>query len=78
MKRILCSLLVAALPFGSVLAQSDNRTVVADRHARYFGTELREESLVPGGKARIGQASFEAWFRQSNESRWSTLEGTQS
>ena len=50
MKRILCSLLVAALPFGSVLAQSDNRTVVADRHARYFGTELREESLVPAAK----------------------------
>ena len=36
-------------------AKSDKRSVVADQHARYFGTELREESLVPAGKAQIGQ-----------------------
>jgi len=32
--------------------KSDKRKVVADRHARplLFGTELREEDLVPGAK----------------------------
>src|SRR4029077_12646690 len=30
-----------------------------------------------GGKALIGETSFEAWFRGSNASRWSTVEGTQ-
>jgi uncharacterized protein YbjT (DUF2867 family) len=39
----------------------DERKVVADPHARYFGTQLREESLIPGGKARIGQTRFDAW-----------------
>src|SRR5262249_46831459 len=32
----------------------DKRKVVADLHARYFGAELGEESLIPGSKARIG------------------------
>src|SRR5215467_4910172 len=29
---------------------TSKRTVVADQHARHFGTELREEDLVPGAK----------------------------
>jgi uncharacterized protein YbjT (DUF2867 family) len=43
----------------------DRRKVVADLHARYFGTELDEKSLIPGGKARIGQTRFEAWIERS-------------
>jgi uncharacterized protein YbjT (DUF2867 family) len=39
-------------------AKSDKRTVVADQHARYFGTELREESLVAGSKARNRPDTF--------------------
>jgi len=55
---------------GRVLrARSDQRQVVADRHARYFGTELSDESLVAGGKARIGQARFAAWLERSGASR---------
>lgn len=42
-------------------AKNDKRKVVADAHARYFGTELAEESLVPIGKARLGQTRFDAW-----------------
>ncbi len=42
-------------------AKKDTRKVVADAHARYFGTELAEESLVPVGKARLGQTRFDAW-----------------
>jgi uncharacterized protein YbjT (DUF2867 family) len=45
--------------------KNDRRKVTADAHARYFGTELDEESLIPGGKARIGQTRFEAWVNRS-------------
>jgi hypothetical protein len=32
--------------------KSDKRAAMADQHARYFGTELRQ-ALVPGGKTRF-------------------------
>jgi hypothetical protein len=41
--------------------KDDRRKVVADRHARYFGTELGEESLVTGREARLGNMRYEAW-----------------
>jgi uncharacterized protein YbjT (DUF2867 family) len=50
-------------------AQHDERKVKADPHARYFGTELRENSLVPGGKARIGRTRFDAWLSHSHPTR---------
>jgi len=42
-------------------AKSDKRKVTVDAHAHYFGTELDEDSLIPVGKARIGQTRFDAW-----------------
>ncbi len=42
-------------------ARNDSRTVVADPHARYFGAELGERSLVPVGNARLGKIRFEEW-----------------
>jgi len=42
--------------------KGDKRKVVADRHARYFGTELREESLVTIGDARIGKIKFDTFL----------------
>jgi uncharacterized protein YbjT (DUF2867 family) len=45
----------------SLSAKHDERKVVADPHARYFGAELNEDSLIPGGEARIGHTRFEAW-----------------
>lgn len=50
-------------------AKHDKRKVVGDLHARYFGTELGEDSLIPGGKARIGQTRFDAWLGGSGASR---------
>ncbi|MFL6603646.1 MAG: SDR family oxidoreductase [Steroidobacteraceae bacterium] len=50
-------------------AKNDKRRVVADLHARYFGTELVEESLVPSDKARLGHTRFEAWISRSTPSR---------
>jgi uncharacterized protein YbjT (DUF2867 family) len=55
---------------GRVLgAKNDKRKIVSDLHARYFGTELSEESLVPIGKARIGPTHFDAWAGRSSPSR---------
>jgi uncharacterized protein YbjT (DUF2867 family) len=48
-------------------ATGDDRTVVGDPHARYFGTELRGGELTPGAGARIGKLDFETWFAKSRE-----------
>ena len=45
-------------------ARHDPRTVVADPHARYFGAELRERTLVPGSGARLGRTRFDEWLNQ--------------
>lgn len=42
-------------------ATGDTRRVVADTAARYFGAELREDTLVPAGEARLGRIRFEDW-----------------
>src|SRR5467141_575119 len=44
-------------------ARKDPREVIADPHARYFGTELSERSLVPGDDAQLGETRFEDWLR---------------
>ncbi|EJJ28368.1 SDR family oxidoreductase [Rhizobium sp. CF142] len=46
-------------------AINDPRTVEADVHARYFGSELDDRSLVPGEGARLGKIGFADWFRLS-------------
>ena len=43
-------------------ARNDPREVVADPHARYFGTELAERSLVPSAGARLAETRFEDWL----------------
>ena len=50
-------------------ARNDPRAVVADPRASYFGTELAEESLVPGAEARLGEIRFEAWLGQPAPAR---------
>lgn len=40
----------------------DPRTIKVDVHARYFGAELQNKTLVPGDGARLGTITFEAWF----------------
>ena len=50
----------------AALARSgDLRAVVADEHARYFGTELADDSLVPGPDAELGSITYEAWAKES-------------
>src|SRR5262245_9526062 len=43
-------------------AYHDAREVVADPHARYFGAELDERSLIPLGEARLGEIRFDQWL----------------
>ena len=47
-------------------AKHDGRTVVPDIHARYFGAELNDQSLVPGDDARIAPTHFEDWLAESS------------
>ncbi|TMR90840.1 SDR family oxidoreductase [Nonomuraea basaltis] len=39
----------------------DPREVVTDAHARYFGSELGERTLVPGDGATLGQIRYRDW-----------------
>ena len=43
----------------------DVREVVSDEHATYFGTELADDSLVPGPDAELGSITYEAWAKES-------------
>jgi uncharacterized protein YbjT (DUF2867 family)/nitrite reductase/ring-hydroxylating ferredoxin subunit len=46
-------------------ARNDPREVIADRHARYFGTELDERSLVAADEAELGEIRFDDWLRRT-------------
>jgi uncharacterized protein YbjT (DUF2867 family) len=46
-------------------AHQDTRQVIADDHARYFGAELNDQSLIPGDNPRIGPTCFEDWLSRS-------------
>jgi uncharacterized protein YbjT (DUF2867 family) len=48
-------------------ATGDERTVVGDPHARYFGAELHGGELTPGDGARIGTIGFDTWFGKHRE-----------
>ena len=42
----------------------DPREVIVDPHARYFGAELGERSLIPAGNARLGGIRFQEWLNR--------------
>jgi uncharacterized protein YbjT (DUF2867 family) len=45
----------------ALAARNDPREVVTDAHARYFGAELSEGTLVPEGAAILGATSYSDW-----------------
>jgi uncharacterized protein YbjT (DUF2867 family) len=46
----------------SLGARNDPREVVVDPHARYFGAELGECSLIPADDARLGEIRLDEWL----------------
>lgn len=46
-------------------ATADSRKVTTDAHAKYFGTEVDDQSLVPKAKLRLGQTRFDEWLKRS-------------
>jgi uncharacterized protein YbjT (DUF2867 family) len=46
-------------------AKKDPRKVIADVHARYFGSVLNDQSLTPAKDARIGQTRFADWLSRA-------------
>lgn len=46
-------------------AREDKREVIADVHARYFGSELDDRSLVAGDSAHVGPTRFFNWLSRS-------------
>jgi uncharacterized protein YbjT (DUF2867 family) len=49
----------------ALAALHDPRTVISDPHARYYGIQVSERSLVPDDDARLGETRFEDWLAQA-------------
>jgi uncharacterized protein YbjT (DUF2867 family) len=47
-------------------AHHDKRQVIADVHARYFGDELNDRSLVAGDDSHIGPTRFLNWLSRTS------------
>ena len=50
-------------------ANNDPRRVIPDVHARYFGVELDDHSLMPGDDARLAPTRFEDWLGSERRAR---------
>jgi uncharacterized protein YbjT (DUF2867 family) len=47
-------------------AKKDPRQVIADVHARYFGTEINDQSLTPGKNPHLGTMRFDDWLARAS------------
>jgi uncharacterized protein YbjT (DUF2867 family) len=45
-------------------AKGDQRTVVADPKARYFGADLQERTLLPTNAVHLGETRFSDWLAE--------------
>src|SRR5215470_3114053 len=46
-------------------ATGDERKVITDVHARYYGLDLNDQSLVPGTNPRLGSIHFSEWLSRN-------------
>ncbi|MER7443768.1 SDR family oxidoreductase [Micromonospora avicenniae] len=53
----------------ALAALGDPRKVVTDPHARYFGSELDERSLVPDDGAVLGEIKYADWLGRTGSGR---------
>ncbi|MBO9631546.1 MAG: SDR family oxidoreductase [Chitinophagaceae bacterium] len=51
-------------------ATEDSHQLISDEHARYFGAELNDNSLVPGENAHLGKIHYEHWFNEQLTQSW--------
>jgi uncharacterized protein YbjT (DUF2867 family) len=49
-------------------ARQDERPVVAEPTALYFGTPLGDETLIADGNPRFGHTEFDLWLKRANKS----------
>jgi uncharacterized protein YbjT (DUF2867 family) len=57
-------------PFNQIVSRylkaiGDPREVVSDPEARYYGSRVERNSLVPLGEARLGRIGLDEWLRRS-------------
>ena len=45
----------------------DPRDVISDSHARYYGIQVSERTLIPEDDARLGETRFEDWLTQATK-----------
>jgi uncharacterized protein YbjT (DUF2867 family) len=57
-------------------ATGDARKVVTDVHARYYGLEVNDQSLVPGDRPRLGSTRFEDWLKRNAGQKQATERGS--
>ena len=55
--------------------RNDPREVITDAHARYFGAELEEHSLLPGDEADLGEIRFDDWLARTAPSIPANVQG---
>ncbi len=48
-------------------AMKDDREIVSDPDARYFGARLTDDMLVPAAGARLGHLRFDDWLAQNTQ-----------
>jgi hypothetical protein len=49
----------------ALAAADDQRTVVVDPSAAYYGIAVAERTLVPGDGAQLGRIRLDDWLRQA-------------
>jgi len=53
-------------------ATGDSRKVIPDGHARYYGLEVNDQSLVPGSNPRLGPTHFAEWLSRTTPQKQAT------
>jgi uncharacterized protein YbjT (DUF2867 family) len=51
----------------ALAAFQDPREVISDPHARYYGIQVSERTLVPENDARLGATRFEDWLNHATK-----------
>ena len=59
----------------ALAARKDPREVISDPHARYYGIQVSERTLVPSNDAQRGETRFEDWLRSTKQASKTSRQG---